>query len=132
VAFFGAGWTPRHIVVSNRAKAGADVVKDSESSGVSGYVQLRLGFGWRKLMWHCLSCHQSGQTFTRQLEEGVEVTHLGLDILCGALKPKALMCATVNPQGSTDRIAVPAGLQHIVLGEDLDPFPLPAVLDRNA
>jgi hypothetical protein len=35
---FGAGWAAGDIVVSNRAKAGADVVKDSESSGVSGYV----------------------------------------------------------------------------------------------
>jgi hypothetical protein len=46
VAFLSAGWTPRHIVVSNRAKAGVDVVKDSESvpCRVSRYVQLRFRF----------------------------------------------------------------------------------------
>jgi hypothetical protein len=37
----------------------------------------------------------------------------------------------VNPQRSTDGIAVPAGLQGIVLGEDLDSFSLPASLDRD-
>jgi hypothetical protein len=62
--------------------------------------------------------------FTRQLGEGVEVTHLGLDTLRGAVKPEALGCAPVNAQRSTDGIAVPAGLQRIVLGEDLDSFPL--------
>ena len=37
----------------------------------------------------------------------------------------------MNPQRSTDGIAVPAGLQGIVLGEDLDSFSLPASLDRD-
>ena len=42
---------------------------------------------------------------------------------------EALSCAPVNTQRSTDGIAVPTGLQRIVLGEDLDSFPLPAPLD---
>ena len=37
----------------------------------------------------------------------------------------------MNAQRPTNGIAVPAGLQHVVLGEDLDPFPLPASLDRD-
>jgi len=37
----------------------------------------------------------------------------------------------VNAQRSTDGIALPAGLQCIVFGEDLDSFPLPASLDRD-
>jgi hypothetical protein len=36
----------------------------------------------------------------------------------------------MNSQRSTDGIAVPAGLQGIVLGEDFDSFP-PASLDRD-
>jgi hypothetical protein len=34
-------------------------------------------------------------------------------------------------QRSTDGVAVPARLQRIVLGKDLNPFPSPASLDRN-
>ena len=128
VAFFSAGWTPRHIVVPNRAKAGADVVKDSECSGVSRYVQLRLGFGWRKLRWDCLPGDQPGELLTCHLRKRVEVAHLRPDILIGAAKPEALMCAPVNAQRPTDGTAVPARLQRIVLGEDLDSFPLPAAL----
>jgi hypothetical protein len=37
----------------------------------------------------------------------------------------------VNAQRPTDGVAVPAGLQRIVPGEDLDSFPLPASLDRD-
>jgi hypothetical protein len=66
--------------------------------------------------------------FTRQLGKRVEVTYLGLYILCGTGKPEALNCASVNAQRSTDGVAISAGLQRIVLGEDLDSFPLPAVL----
>jgi hypothetical protein len=132
VAFFSAGWTSRHIVVSNRAKAGADVVKDSECSGVSGYVQLRLGFGWRKLRWDCLPGNQPGELLTCHLRKRIEVAHLRPDILIGAVKPEALSCASVNAQRSTNGIAVPAGLQVVLLGEDLDPFSLPALLEGNA
>ena len=54
-----------------------------------------------------------------------------LKIFIGAVKPEALSCAPVNAQRPTDGIAVPAGLQRIVLGKDLDSFPPPASLDRD-
>jgi hypothetical protein len=54
-----------------------------------------------------------------------------LKIFIGIVKPEALSCAPVNAQRSTHGIAVPAGLQRIVLGEDLDSFPLLASLDRD-
>jgi len=54
-----------------------------------------------------------------------------LKIFIGTVKPEALSCAPVNAQRSTHGIAVPAGLQRIVLGEDLDSFPPPASLDRD-
>ena len=129
VAFFSAGWTSRHIVVSDRAKAGADVVKDSECSGMSRSVQLILGFGWRKLRWHCLPGDQPGELLPRHHRKRIEVFHLRPDTLIGAVKPEALACSPVNTQRSTDGIAIPAGLQGIVLGEDFNPF-LPAPLDR--
>jgi len=59
------------------------------------------------------------------------VAHLLLKIFIGTVKPKALTCAPVNTQRPTDGIAVPAGLQRIVLGEDLDSFPLPTSPDRD-
>jgi hypothetical protein len=65
---------------------------------------------------------------TCHLGERSEVAHLIFKVGICATKPEALMCATVNPQRSSDRIAIPAGLQGIVLGEDLDAFPLPALL----
>ncbi|MGA2608288.1 MAG: hypothetical protein ABSH01_12630 [Terriglobia bacterium] len=54
-----------------------------------------------------------------------------LKIFIGTVKPEALSCAPVNAQPPTDGVAVPAGLQLIVLGEDLDSFQPPASLDRD-
>jgi hypothetical protein len=58
------------------------------------------------------------------------VTHLLLKIFTGTGKPETLTCTPVNPQRSTDGIAIPAGLQRIMLGKDLDSF-LSAYLDRD-
>jgi hypothetical protein len=58
----------------------------------------------------------------------IQIAHLLLKISLGTVKPEALTCAPVNTQRPTDGIAVPAGLQRIVLGEDLGPF-LPANFD---
>ena len=57
--------------------------------------------------------------------------HLLIKAIAGTVKPKALSCSPVNAQRSADGIAVPAGLQRIVLGEDLDSFPLPVPFDRD-
>jgi hypothetical protein len=65
------------------------------------------------------------------LGKRIQVAHLLLKIFIGTVKPEALSCAPVNAQRPTDGIAVPAGLQRIVLGEDLDSFPLPTSLDRD-
>jgi hypothetical protein len=81
---------------------------------------------------HCLSSYQSGQMFIRQLGKGVEVTHLGLDILRSTIEPESPTSAPVKAQRSTYGIAIPARLQVALLREDLDSFPLPALLDRNA
>ncbi len=59
------------------------------------------------------------------------MAHLLLNIFIGPVKPEALTCAPVNAQRSTDGIAVPAGLQRIVLGEDFNTL-LPALFDRYA
>jgi len=132
MSILGAGWAAGHFVVSNRAKAGADVVKDSECTGVSCYVQLRLGFGWRKLRWDCLPGDQPGELLTCHLRKRIEVRHLRAKLLVSITKPEAFARTSVNAQRSTNGVAVPARLQCLVFGEDLDPFPLPAVLDRNA
>jgi hypothetical protein len=58
------------------------------------------------------------------------MAHLLLKVFTDTVKPEALTCSPVNAQWSTDGIAVPAGFQRVVLGEDLDSFP-PAPLDRN-
>ena len=70
--------------------------------------------------------------FTCDFGNRVEITHLRFDVLFSATKPEALTCATVNAQRSSDGISVPARLQEILLGKDLDAFPLLAVFDRNA
>jgi hypothetical protein len=98
---------------------------------MSCYVQLRCGFWGRKLRWHRLPGNQSGKLVTCHLGKRIQVAHLLLKIFIGTVKPEALSCAPVNAQRPTDSIAVPARLQGIVLGEDLDSFPLPASLDRD-
>jgi len=70
--------------------------------------------------------------FTCQLGKGVEVTHLRLDILRGTVEPESPTSAPVDAQRSTNGNTLDGGLQSFVLGEDLDAFPLPAVLDRKA
>jgi len=86
---------------------------------------------WEELRWDGLPGNQSGKLLTCHLRKRVEVAHLRPDILIGTVKPEALSCASVNAQRSTNGIAVPAGLQRIMLGEDLDSFPLFAFLDRD-
>jgi hypothetical protein len=56
--------------------------------------------------------------------------HLALKICIGTVKPETPMCATVNAQRSTDGIAVPTGLQRVLLGEDFNSV-LPAPLDGD-
>jgi hypothetical protein len=133
VAFFRAGRTPRHIVVSNRAKAGADVVEDAEfwPTNVSPLLRFSLRIWWQELRWDGLPGNQSGKLVTGHLGKRIQVAHLLLKVFIGTVKPEALSYAPVNAQRSTDGIAVPAGLQDVVLGEDLDSIPLPASLDRD-
>src|ERR1019366_255659 len=58
--------------------------------------------------------------------------HLLLNVFTGTVKPEPFSCAPVNSQRPADGIAVPSGLQRIVLGEDLDSFPLLTPLDQDA
>ena len=96
----------------------------------SPYHRFSLRLWWQELRWDGLPGNQSGKLVTGHLGKRIQVAHLLLKVFIGTVKPEALSCAPVNAQRSTDGIAVPAGLQRIVLGEDLDSF-LPAPLDRN-
>jgi hypothetical protein len=131
---FGAGRAAGHIVVPNHVEWCADVIEDAEfwPACVSPHRGFSLWLWWRKLRWDCLPGDQPGKLLTGHLGKRIQVAHLLLEIFVGTVKPEALSCAPVNAQRSTDGVAVPAGLQGIVLGEDLDSFPLPAYLDRNA
>ena len=92
--------------------------------------RFRLRLWWQELRWDGLPGNQSRKLVTGHLGKRIQVAHLLLKIFIGTVKPEALTCAPVNAQRSTDGIAVPAGLQRIVLGEDFNPF-LPAPLDRD-
>jgi hypothetical protein len=85
----------------------------------------------QELWWDGFPGNQSGKLVACHLGKRFQVAHLLLKAFACTVKPEALTCAPVNAQWSTDGIAVPAGLQRIVLGEDLDSFPLPASLDRD-
>jgi hypothetical protein len=98
---------------------------------MSPHLRFSLRLWWSELRWDGLPGNQSGKLVTGHLRKRVEVADLRPDILIGAVKPEALSCASVNAQRSTNGIAVPAGLQFIMLGEDLDPFSLPASLDGD-
>jgi hypothetical protein len=82
------------------------------------------------LRWDGITRNQSGKLVTGHLGERIQVAHLLLNIFIGTVKPIALSCTPVNAQRPTDGIAVAAGLQLIVLGEDFNTF-LPAPLDRD-
>jgi hypothetical protein len=115
------------------AELGVDVIEDPEfwAAHVSPHLRFSLWLWWNKLRWNGVPGNQSGKLLTLHLAKRIQVAHLLLKIFLSTLKPEALSCAPVNAQRSTDGIAVPAGLQRIVLGEDLDSFPLPASLDRD-
>jgi hypothetical protein len=119
--------------VPHRAELGVDVVEDPEfwPTHVSPHLRFSLRLWRQELRWDGLSGNQSGNLVTCHLGKRIQVAHLPLKIFIGTVKPEALSCAPVNTQRSTDGIAVPAGLQRIVLGEDLDSFPLPASLHRD-
>jgi hypothetical protein len=109
------------------------VIEDPEfwPTRVSPHLWFSLRLWWSELRWDGLPRNQSGKLVTGHLGKRVQVAHLVHKVFIGTVKPEALSCAPVNTQRPTDGIAVPAGLQHIVLGEDLDSFPLPASLDRD-
>jgi hypothetical protein len=115
------------------AELGVDVVEDAEfwPTNVSPLLRFSLRIWWQELRWDGLPGNQSGKLVTGHLGKRIQVAHLLLKIFIGTVKPEALSCAPVNAQRSTNGIAVPAGLQRIVLGEDLDSFPLPAALYRD-
>jgi len=109
------------------------VVEDPEfwPTPVSPYLRFSPRLWWKELRRDRLPGDQSGKLVTGYLGKRIEVAHLLLKIFIGTVKPEAPACTPVNAQRSTNGIAVPAGLQRIVLREDLDSFPLPASLDRD-
>ena len=130
---FSTGWTAGDIVAPHGAELGVDVIEDPEfwPTHVSLGYRFSLRLWWSELRWDGFLGNQSGKLVTGHLGKQIQVAHLLLKIFIGTVKPEALSCAPVNAQRSTDGIAVPAGLQRIVLGEDLDSLPLPASLDRD-
>ena len=130
MAFFSTRWTAGDGVVPYCAGLGVDVVENTETWPIPGFPHHRFSLGWGKQRWDDLPGNQSGKLFMGQFGKRIQVTHLLLKVFTGTVKPKALRCTPVNAQRPTDGTAVPAGLQRIVLGEDLDSF-LPALLDRN-
>jgi hypothetical protein len=107
------------------------VIEDPEfwPTHASPHLRFSLQRWWSELTWDGLPGNQSGKLVTGHLGKRIQVAHLLLKIFIGTVKPEALSCAPVNAQRSTDGIAVPAGLQRIVLREDLDSFTLFASLD---
>ena len=109
------------------------MVEDPElgPTRVSPHLRFSLRLWWSELRWIRFPGNQSGKLVTCHLGKRIQVAHLLLKIFIGTVKPETSSCAPVNAQRSTDGIAVPAGLQRIVLREDLDSFPPPASLDRD-
>jgi hypothetical protein len=118
--------------VPDCAELGVDVIEDPEfwPTHVSPYLGFSLRLWWKELRWDGLPGNQSGKLVTGHFGKRIQVAHLLLKIFLGTVKPESLSCAPVNAQWPTDGIAVPTGLQHIMLGENLDSFPLPTSLDR--
>jgi hypothetical protein len=126
VPLFRAGWAAGDIVVPHCAELGVDVIEDPEfwPTHVSPYLRFSLRLWWKELRWDSLPGNQSGKLVTRHLGKRIQVAHLLLKIFIGTVKPEALSWTPVNAQRSTDGIAISARLKVILLGEDLDPFPL--------
>ena len=133
MSLFGTGWATGNVVVAHCAELCADVVEDTEfgPSRVSPDHRLSVRFWWQELGSDGLPGNQPGKLVTGHLWKRIQVAHLLLKIFIGTVKPEALGCAPVNTQRPTDGIAILPGLQHIMLGEDFNPF-LPAPLDRHA
>ena len=114
------------------AEIGVDVVEDAEFGPiyVSPHCWLSIRLWRQELRWHGLPRDQSGKLLTGHLGKRIQVTHLLLKVFIGTVKPEASRCSPVNAQWPTDGIAVPAGLQHIMLGEDFNSL-LPTPLDRD-
>jgi hypothetical protein len=117
--------------VPHGAELGVDVVEDPEfwPTHVSPHLRFSLWLWWSELRWNGLPRNQSSKLLTSHLGERIQIAHLLLKVFIGTVKPEALSCASVNTQRPADGTAVPPGLQRIVLGEDLDSFPLLASLD---
>src|ERR1035437_8956582 len=128
---FSTGWAAGDVVGPHSAELGVDVVEDAETWSTRGPTdnEFNLRLCWQELGWNGISGNQSGKLLTGHLGKRIQVTHLLVKIFIGTIKPEPLSCAPVNSQRSTDGITVPAGLQRILLGEDLDSFPLPTILD---
>jgi hypothetical protein len=114
-------------------KRGVDVVEDAEFGPTRGspYRWFSLLLWQHDLGWDGLPGDQSRKLATGHLAKRIQVAHLSLKIFIGTVKPESLTCTPVNAQGTTNGVTVPAGLQHIMLGEDFNPFPLFASLDRD-
>jgi hypothetical protein len=130
VALFRAGWAASDIVVPHCAELGLTVIEDAEFWPTYVSPDLRFSLRLDKLRWDGLPRNQSRKQVAGHLGKRIQVAHLLLKIFTGTGKPEALGCASVDAQRPPDGIAVPAGLQSIVLGEDLDSFLL-APLDRD-
>jgi hypothetical protein len=130
MSLLGAGWAAGHVVVPHGAEPGANVIEDPEfwPTCRSPYHRFSLRPWWQDLRWGGLLGNQSRKLVTSHLGKRIQVAHLVLKVLIGTVKPIALHCTPVNAQRSTNGIAVPAGLQLIVLGKDFNAF-LPAPLD---
>ena len=127
---FRTGWAASDGVLPHGAEIGVDVVEDAEFGPiyVSPHCWLSIRLWRQELRWHGLPRDQSGKLLTGHLGKRIQVTHLLLKVFIGTVKPEASRCSPVNAQWPTDGIAVPAGLQQVMLGEDLYSF-LPAPLD---
>jgi hypothetical protein len=134
VPLFRTGWASGDIVVAHGAEFRIDVVEDAEfgSTSRSPYHWISPRFWGQELRWDGLPGNQSRKLFTGHLGKCIQVAHLLLKVFTGTVKPETLTCAPVNAQRTTDGIAVPAGLQGVLFGEDLDAFPLLPVFDWNA
>jgi len=116
--------------VAHGAEFGADVVHDAEFRPTPGFPNHRFRLRRNKLGWNGLPGNQSRKLFTGHLWKRIQVAHLLLNVFPGTVNPVTQTRAPVNAQRSTDGIAIPAGLQGILLGEDFNPF-LPTLFDRD-
>ena len=89
---------------------------------VPPHLKFSLRFWRQELRWDDLPGSQSRKLVAGHLGKRIQVADLLLKVFTGTGKPEALSGAPVNAQRATNGIAVTAGLQGIVLGEDLDSF----------